>query len=156
MPGFWWMASLGFRLQRVLVHLDPGVRGIYNDLAKCIQKCFEEPESKQSKTTGPPQPQAVSKLSPRIMQRTVRAKRAIPLPLPRSRSRDSELQQIETNASATTAQPITIPCSGWESNKVRRCSAQVHPIHGNTGRATAPIRRITTNPIPTRTPISEL
>src|SRR6266478_9813162 len=78
----------------------------------------------------PPQLQAVNKLNPRMMQRTVRAKRAIPLPLPRSRSRDSQLQQIETNASATTAQPITIPCSGWESNKVRRCSAQVHPIHG--------------------------
>ena len=151
------MASLGhLDLQGAFVHLDPGVRGIYNDLARCIQKRFEEPESKQSKMTGPPQRQAVNKLNPRIMQRTVRAKRAIPLPLPRSRSRDSQLQQIETNASATTAQPITIPCSGWESNKVRRCSAQVHPIHGNMGRTTAPIRRITTNPIPTRTPVSEL
>jgi len=46
------------------------------------------------------------------------------LPLPRSRPRDSQLQQIETNASATTAQPTTIPSSGWESNEVRRRSAQ--------------------------------
>jgi hypothetical protein len=84
--------------------LNPYLQG-----AQGIQKRFEEPESKQSKMTGPPQRQAVNKLNPRIMQRTVRAKRAIPLPLPRSRSRDSQLEQIETNASATTAQPITIP-----------------------------------------------
>ncbi len=102
------------------------------------------------------QRQAVNKLNARIIQRTAKAKKASPLPLPRSRSRDSQLQQIETNASATTAQLTTIPSSGWESNEVRRRSAQVHPIRGNMGRATAPIRRITTNPIPTRTPISKL
>jgi len=86
----------------------------------------------------------------------LKLKKASPLPLPRSRSRDSQLQQIETNANATTAQPTTIPSSGRESNEVRRRSAQVHPIRGNMGHATAPIRRSTTNPIPTRTPFSKL
>jgi len=39
------MASLGhLDLQGAFVHLDSGVRGIYNDLARCIQKRFEEPE----------------------------------------------------------------------------------------------------------------
>src|SRR5437660_11235414 len=104
------MASLGhLDLQGAFVHFDPDLCGIYNDLARCIQKRFEEPERKQRKMAGPPQRQAVNKLSPRITQRTVKAKRAIPLPLPRSRSRDSQLQQIEINDSATTAQPITIP-----------------------------------------------
>jgi hypothetical protein len=63
--------------------------------------------------------QAVNKFNARIIQRTAKAKEASPLPLPRSRSRDSQWQQIETNASATTAQPTTIPSSGWESNEVR-------------------------------------
>src|SRR5207302_7945195 len=110
------MASLGhLDLQGAFVHLDPEVRGIYNDLARCIQKRFEEPERKQSKMTGPPQRQAVNKLSPRITQRTVKAKRAIPLPLPRSRSRDSQLQQIEPNGTATTAPPINIARNARQS-----------------------------------------
>src|SRR5260370_34812329 len=117
---------------------------------------LQRSEKASAEQEHPPAEKAVNNLNARVIQRPARTKRASRLPLPRSRSRDSQLQQIETNASATTAQPTTIPSSGWESNEVRRRSAQVHPIRGNMGRATAPIRRITTNPIPTRTPVSEL